>query len=210
MSNGTINVGYKLLWQVYDLVDVLFFSDKDRSPRYNLVNLIENDESEILDICIGSATTSILLAQKNNRNRITGIDLSKEMMKLAEKKTALNKLSNIQIIEMDATNLKFADKQFDIVTISLALHEMSEPVFTAVLREIYRVLKDNGKLYIIEWDRPRRGLIRKLMFGLIVLLEPKWFGDFLKTDWEKLLQSFRLKLLANIELDYTKLLVVSK
>lgn len=45
----------------------------------------------------------------------------------------------------DATNLPYADNSFDAVMIANALHIMPEP--EKALREIHRVLKDQGYLF---------------------------------------------------------------
>jgi len=48
------------------------------------------------------------------------------MLKIARKKTLKYKYTNISFKEMNATNLDFQDESFDVVTISLALHEMPQ------------------------------------------------------------------------------------
>ncbi len=54
--------------------------------------------------------------------------------------------------------MKFNDEEFDLVTISLGLHDMPLDIRTLVLKEVKRVLKRNGKLYILEYDLPQNPL----------------------------------------------------
>ncbi|HOV15406.1 MAG TPA: class I SAM-dependent methyltransferase [Spirochaetota bacterium] len=210
MVDNNIKFGYKFISLIYDSIDFFYFPDKNKSPRYGLVSKIKNDNLKILDICIGTATTSILLAKKNDQNNIIGIDLSKEMLKIANNKIKKNNIENISVLYMDATKTVFNDQEFDIITMSLGLHEMDSETLSLVLKEINRILKNNGILYIIEWEKPDNGLLKKIMFQIIKFLEPKWFNDFLRINWQNLLANYNFDLTENKKYSYTKLLTVTK
>ena len=143
-------------------------------------------------------------------NDITGIDTSLEMMNLAKKKIIIKNIDNIKIITMDATNIDFNDQEFDIVTISLALHEMPKDILTKVLNEIHRVLKNSGSLYIIEWEPPSHGIINKFLFFIIRVLEPSWFNEFLQTNWGTLLSHYNFSLQDIESCSFTKLIKANK
>ncbi len=182
---------YKILAKVYDLMDVICFPKKSSNPRLALAKKLSNKDLSILDVCCGTANTSIAIAQENARHKILGIDLSPDMLMVASNKILRKKLSNIELIEMDATNIDIKE-QFDVVTTSLSLHEMPKDIMDSVICQMTSKLKPSGKLYIIDWSKPKK-LPGRLIFMLFpYLLEPKGFGDFLKIDWERYLNNYGL------------------
>ncbi len=76
-----------------------------------------------------------------------GIDISLNMLKIAKNR-------DIVVLKSKGENLPFKDKVFDLVLIVVSLCFIKEPFL--VLKESYRVLKDNGKLVLglILWDSP--------------------------------------------------------
>ena len=57
---------------------------------------------------------------------------------------------------MHATNMDFDDNYFDVVLISLVLHEVDDTVRHKIMKEGKRVLKNKGKIIIIEWAKPKK------------------------------------------------------
>ena len=112
----------------------------------------------ILDLCCGTGTLTILLAQKFDKDcQIIGVDLSLGQIAQARKK---NIYTNLKFIVMDANNLKFNDESFDKIVISAALHEMDKKQRLNVLSEVYRVLKKKGYLLIFEHHEPSKTVLR--------------------------------------------------
>jgi demethylmenaquinone methyltransferase/2-methoxy-6-polyprenyl-1,4-benzoquinol methylase len=206
MNERSRKAGYDLFSGIYDIMDRIYFPEISSNPRFNLISRIDNTGLNILDVCIGTGTTSVMLAGKNPRNLITGIDISAGMMRRAEKKIHRMKAENIRLLAMDAQKMSFADNEFDIATISLALHEMPRKTMHAVLQEIRRVLKPGGTLLIIEWQKPSAGFGRKVNFKILEFLEPAGFGEFLNTDWGLLLNEFGFTLDSITPCSYTQLI----
>lgn len=206
--NDKIKFQCKLLSKIYDLMDKMLFFKKDYNPRYNLAQLIPNSNISILDVCFGTGNTSIAIAKKNNKNRITGIDISKDMLRVGERKLKKLNLNNISTYNIDATKMNFKEK-FDIVTTSLSLHEMPSDMMTSVVSEMSRLLKDDGRLYIIEWNKPKSFLSSVPFMIFPYLFEPKGFGDFLTLDWGAYLSRHGLKVESIIKLGYTKLITAT-
>ncbi len=77
------------------------------------------------------------------------------MLDEAERKQAqgLDGYSNVRFQIGDALNLPFADEHFDAVTISFGLRNMENR--ETALREMRRVLRENGRLYILEFSQPQ-------------------------------------------------------
>ncbi len=183
-----IKLKFKLLAAFYDLFDLAFLLGSGKNPRYALARKIPDETLRILDVCSGTANSAIIFAQANARNEIICIDLSPDMIAVAESKARKRNIQNISIQPMNAMDLSFRDGEFDVVTISFALHEMNYELMMKVLGEIRRVMKDKGKLYIIDYDR-EDGWYKKLLLSMhLKVFEPKHMPKFLKYDWANILE----------------------
>jgi len=91
-------------------------------------------EDRVLDVCTGTGDAALEFT--GQCDDVTGIDLSVEMLAVARKK---NRESKIRFLQMDATRLNFADREFNVSTISFGLHDMPPEVRERVLREMARV-----------------------------------------------------------------------
>lgn len=204
-----MSLQYRLVSKFYDLVDVFYFNRTETNPRKCILNFIEEQKSKVLEVCIGTATNSIIIAEERTNAEIVGIDLSKEMLAIAKEKIKKRGLKNITTLVMDAINMNFNDNYFDIVLISLVLHEVEDSVRHEILKEAKRVLKSKGKIIIVEWDKPKR-LNEKLLFLIIELLEPKGFKEFLQLDIQQYVEKFSLKVLSEKKCDYTRIIEIIK
>jgi phosphatidylethanolamine/phosphatidyl-N-methylethanolamine N-methyltransferase len=98
--------------------------------------------------------------------QITGIDLAPEMLEQAQEKIDQNAWRHLQVMEMDALNLKFADNTFDYV---MAFHVVSVvPDAARLMHEILRVSKPGATVVIINHFRSRH----RLLAALDSLIEP--------------------------------------
>ncbi len=120
------------------------------------VNL--SPEEKILDMCCGTGGATFAIARKARKGcEIIGMDLSCGQIKVAKRKC---RLSNIRFMEGDVTCTGFGDRYFDKVFIAYALHEMPRDVRFKTLTEARRILKEKGKLIILEIDNPKNILVR--------------------------------------------------
>jgi demethylmenaquinone methyltransferase/2-methoxy-6-polyprenyl-1,4-benzoquinol methylase len=179
-----MSVSYKNKSKIYRLLDIIYFKNNSRNPRYILTNKIPNNDSKILEIAVGTAENIILLAKLKPKNHIIGIDLSEDMLEIARNNILKEKIQNIELIKMDGMNIKFDSKTFDFIIISLLLHEISENIANKILDECIKILKPNGKLYVLEWEEPKK-IIQKIIFLIIKLFEPKEYKMFMKKDLNK-------------------------
>jgi len=200
---------YKIIAKVYDLLDVFYFFRKSSSPREAVYDLLSDKDLLILDICTGTASNAIGIADKNRNAKVVGIDLSKEMLKMAKTKVSKKNLDNVKLYAMDATKTKFKDETFDIVLISLVLHEISCKLAEQMLLEARRVLKRDGKIIVVEWEEPKN-LIKKLMFFPIRKMEPKGFVEFLKLDLKEYFEHNGLFIEEIKHCDYSKVIKLRK
>lgn len=147
---------YTLTSKMYDLLDVLYFGNKEKSPRTAINNLITRENAEILDLCCGTMANSIPIARRHKNAQITGIDISEKMLQVADKKLKKNAIQNVFIKCADATDTSLKSDSFDYIIIGLVLHELSPELQKQILAEAHRLLKNDGLLIVMEWEKPKR------------------------------------------------------
>ena len=107
---------------------------------------------------------------------VIGLDFNQKMLDLADKKIrAQNLQKEIQLKQGDAMHLPYPDQSFDIVTIGFGLRNV--PDADQVLKEIYRVLKPDGKVGILETSQPTNPIIKlgwESYFNYFLILLSYW------------------------------------
>ena len=199
---------YRVIAKVYDLLDVTYFRDYDRSPRKAVLERI-GDNDAVLDLCCGTATNAINIAKTKHTVKVTGIDLSDKMLDIGKAKVKNEHLFNVTLKQMDATALELPDGAFDEVLISLVLHELDETLAGRLIHEAKRVLKDSGRIVVTEWERQEKNT-RRIIFAPIALLEPKPYKSFIRKDMYSFFAAFGLNVDEYIHCDYSRVLVLSK
>jgi demethylmenaquinone methyltransferase/2-methoxy-6-polyprenyl-1,4-benzoquinol methylase len=142
----------------YDFINNLITFGSHKKWKKQIVNISKkNKPKQILDLATGTADIAIELTSIENC-KITGLDISSKMLSIGQ--TKINKLklnSNISLEEGDAENLKFNDSTFDVVTIGYGVRNFTN--LKNSLNEIYRVLKKDGLLIILETSLPTNPLM---------------------------------------------------
>ena len=116
--------------------------------------LAKNNPKEILDIATGTADLAIMGAKMWSPDKIVGLDISKEMLKVGQKKVDKKKLSSVIELEHgDSENLRFNDDTFDTVMAAFGVRNFEN--LEQGLSEMNRVLQKNGTCMILEFSKPR-------------------------------------------------------
>ena len=151
-SNKTLRVEnmFDRIAPKYDFFNRLFSLRIDLLWRKNLVNWMQsNDPKQILDVATGTGELAIAL-WKNFRVKITAVDLSQEMLNLADKK--IKELgADITIQKANAENLPFESNKFDAVSVGFGVRNFEN--LEKGLIELRRVVKENGNVYILEFSK---------------------------------------------------------
>ncbi|MGV8906101.1 MAG: class I SAM-dependent methyltransferase [Acetobacterium sp.] len=200
---------YKTTAKVYDVLDLTYFRKKASSPRNAVISIVGNERLSVLDMCTGTGTNAIAIGEANRNALVTGIDISKAMLKIAEEKLKNGSAPNVKVYEMNAANTNFSEDEFDIVLISLVLHELSDKLAEEMILEAKRVLKPEGKLIVVEWEEPDKRL-QKLAFYLIKKTEHKGFEDFLKLNMNNYFEKYGFKIKQIMHCDYSKVIILKE
>lgn len=108
----------------------------------------------ILDVATGTGDLAIALARALPGARITGIDISENMLAEGRRKVAEKGLDErITLQAGDAEALDFADARFDLVTVAFGVRNFGN--IEAGLSEMRRVLKPGGRCLVLEFSEPR-------------------------------------------------------
>jgi ubiquinone/menaquinone biosynthesis C-methylase UbiE len=113
----------------------------------------------VLDYGCGAGDLLRVLAGLGARAAFTGCDVSAGMLAEAGKRWPASLGPAPALLAQDGARTPFADHQFDIVTISAVLHHVPVAERAAVYRELGRVLKPGGRIYVFEHN-PRNPLVR--------------------------------------------------
>lgn len=113
---------------------------------------------KVLDLACGSGRLLTQHALANPKIKFTGVDLSAEMLGLAGEHLREQNIHNVDLRTQDITNLSdFDDHSFDAVTSSMALHHLpNEKSLETCFKEIRRVLKPNGRIFLFDYCQPKR------------------------------------------------------
>lgn len=101
--------------------------------------------SKILELGCGVGLTTKFIVEKFSESQITALDYDKEQIKTAREK---NNNNRVDFIAGDATKLDFPDNFFDMVFEILTFHHI--PNYEKAMKEVFRVLKSNGKFIVLD------------------------------------------------------------
>jgi phosphatidylethanolamine/phosphatidyl-N-methylethanolamine N-methyltransferase len=125
---------------LYPAVDLFLAPQKNKF--FDKINNLPH--GHVLDIGVGNGST--LKFYKSHK--ITGIDTSKSMLAKAQKHTG----PHMELVHMNGEALNFPNEAFDYVILSHVIAVVENP--EKLLEEVHRVLKPNGKIFILNHFTP--------------------------------------------------------
>ena len=163
---------------------------QERALREMTVSLAQVKPGDCV-LEVGCGTGTLTLAAKRQAGpsgKAFGIDVIPGMIELSQRKAAqANENITFQLGSID--DIPFSENQFDVVLCSFMIFHMSEKTRRKGIAEIYRVLKPQGRLLVLDLALPTQPLskaIAKLIFGgmlehelgeLLPMLEASGFSE---------------------------------
>lgn len=180
----------------YPIVDM--FLKPQKRKLFQEINKLPS--GQLLEVGVGNGTHLPFY----NTHKIIGIDTSVKMLEIAREK----KLEDIELLQMNGENLLFQDQTFDYIILSHVITVVNNP--EKLLEEIFRVLKPNGKVYILNHFTPNNWL-RHIDNSFLVISKMFHFKSVFHINSLSTINNF--KLINEISLDrlsYFKLLIYCK
>ena len=144
----------------YDLLNTIFSAGIDKLWRKNLVRKIDPG-SFVLDVATGTAEVMIEGFNISGLKKGFGIDPSIEMLKIGKSKLRNKNLQDRGVLFQGAAEgLPFKDNVFDGVTIAFGIRNTID--YSRSLKEMQRVLRNEGTIAILEFAIPRISLLTSL------------------------------------------------
>jgi demethylmenaquinone methyltransferase/2-methoxy-6-polyprenyl-1,4-benzoquinol methylase len=139
----------------YDFLNHFLSLNIDYLWRKNVISILKPYKPKIiLDVATGTADLA-LQATSLNPDKIIGIDISEEMLKIGQKKIFdKNKESVIQLINADSENMPLESASFDACMVAFGVRNFEN--LEQGLQEMHRVLKTNGILVVLEFSKPKQ------------------------------------------------------
>lgn len=138
----------------YDFLNHFLSLGIDKIWRKKAIKSLRGIKSnpKILDIATGTGDLAIQ-SLKLNPEKVIGIDISGEMLKIGREKIKQKKLDKIITLQKgDAENLEFEDQYFDGITVAFGVRNFEN--LQQGLNEMYRVIKPDGQVVILEFSKP--------------------------------------------------------
>ena len=145
----------------YDLLNRILSLRIDTLWRKRVRRLLQPHQPQhILDIATGTGDLAIELS-KLNPKKITGIDISSQMIAFGDKKLIDKKLDHLITLQKgDSENIQFGDNTFDAVTVAFGVRNFEN--LEKGLSEIYRVLKPEKHFVILEFSKVKTFPIKQI------------------------------------------------
>ncbi len=164
---GNIIDGFNLMAPAYDTTADILTLGFHRIWRNYFCNVFLKktpQNGRLLDVATGTGEILFRSLLKRSDIHAYGVDLSEGMLRIAtqklQKKSLLYK-NKIEFKTGNALHLPYVNGFFDTITICWSVRSL-RPI-QAVLREILRVLKPGGCLFILEHGLPELKIVRSFL-----------------------------------------------
>lgn len=146
----------------YDFLNHFLSFNIDKIWRRKTARFIaQYKPTNILDLATGTADLAILLAKRCPQAKITGLDLSENMLNIGKQKIKENNLERQIILnQSDACQLPFSDNSFEAITVAFGVRNFQDLV--KGLSEMQRVIKTGGPIAILEFSTPTKPIFKTI------------------------------------------------
>lgn len=145
----------------YDLLNRVLSFGRDRYwRRFTIQKLSDVKHGIILDVATGTGDMALEIVKRfNGIVKVIGVDFSEEMLRLAKRKIEKYGFQEkINLYLNNAQSLPFEDEKFDAVLIAFGIRNIADKL--KGLSEMRRVVKEGGKIIILEFSKPNYNIIK--------------------------------------------------
>jgi len=146
---------YNWIAPIYDLFGILMESKAHQ--RAIDMAAIKNGE-KILEVAFGTGLNFVEILKRNPQGWVNGIDVSMKMLERARKRISKTRQNNYTLYLGDCRHLPFEDGTFDILMTQYLLDILPVEDFIPILLEFRRVLKDGGRIVLVNMTKGERWL----------------------------------------------------
>lgn len=159
MQIDTVKAAYRRYSGFYDAL----FGPVLQPGRRAVVEALHCRPGErVLEVGVG---TGLSLGLYPSGVRVTGIDVSTEMLAKARARVAKRNYAHVEaLLEMDGEAMTFADASFDKIVAMYVVPVVPNPA--RLLAELHRVCKPHGEIYLVNHVRSDNPVISALEKGL--------------------------------------------
>ena len=165
----------------YDFLNHFLSFGIDHIWRRKTIRLMQAKNPKlILDVATCTGDLAFAAYKKLNPDKIIGLDLSNGMLEVGRNKIKKKKLENkLEFVQGDSENLPFEDNFFDSVMVSFGVRNFEN--LNMGLKEIFRVLKPGGNIFVLEFSKPKKFPVKQL-FGFYSKSILPLLGSFFSKD----------------------------
>jgi demethylmenaquinone methyltransferase/2-methoxy-6-polyprenyl-1,4-benzoquinol methylase len=164
----------------YDFLNRFLSAGIDISWRKKALSLLKPKQPQtMLDVATGTADLAIMASKMLHPKKIVGIDISDGMLSFGRQKIKAENLTDIIELQTgDSESIHFPDETFDAVTVSFGVRNFQN--LEKGIGEIFRVLKKDGTVVILEFSKPKIPFIKQLYLFYMRVVTPGMGGLFSK------------------------------
>ena len=162
---------YRRIAPVYDLWGRM---TESRAQSVCLEWAAIKDGEDVLDVAVGTGLLFVRLLSLNPSGFCAGLDLSDAMLRKARIKADRVAQGRWQLVRGDAFMLPWPNDRFDVVINNYMFDLLPERDFSAVLAEFGRVLRNGGRLVMVNMTSPEHWHQRT--WGLVYRISPTLLG----------------------------------
>lgn len=172
MHIESVKAAYRRYARIYDGI----FGPMLQPGRKALLKALACKPGErVLEVGVG---TGLALPMYPPEVRVTGIDVSREMLERARERVAKRGLKNVDaLLEMDAEAMSFPDASFDKVVAMYVASVVERPA--RLIEELHRVCKPDGEIFLVNHVRSENRVISAVEKSLARFSDALgWHPDF--------------------------------
>jgi len=147
-------------------IDFLTRGQAGKIKEHIVTNFVRSGMA-ILDVGCGTGDLAVRAARAGAF--VTGVDISEGMLAVAKERVKKNALENkvvlhhAGVVEIDSL---FDEKSFDLITSTLVMSELYAEEREWAFKELFRILKPDGKLLVASEVKPKHFLKRAIYYAL--------------------------------------------